>query len=333
MLNKFPILLPLSLAALALLAALYSYVDGGSAAAGDTERVSVDSAGAEADAGSANPAISADARYVALSSDATNLVPGDTNGKSDVFVRDRLTGATERVSVDSAGNQGNDRSYGPDISADGRYVVFYSFATNLVPGDTNGKYDVFVHDRQTGATERVSVDSAGNQGDESGGSYNPAISADGRYVAFDSGASNLAPGDITVRFDVFVHDRQTGATERVSVDSVGNPGDSDSTRPAISASGRYVAFASGATNLVPEDTNRSGDVFVRDRGAAATATPTATPSQSATASPTPSGESRLWGDIDCLNGITIGDAQKIARDLIDLAITQAEGCPRVGEST
>src|SRR5438046_3037872 len=100
----------------------------------------------------------------------------------DVFVHDRQTGTTGRVSVDSAGTEGNGLSVNPSISADGRFVVFYSYATNLVPGDTNGTGDVFVHDRQTGTTERVSVDSAGTQGNSN--SDRPSISADGRFVAF-----------------------------------------------------------------------------------------------------------------------------------------------------
>jgi WD40-like Beta Propeller Repeat len=115
---------------------------------------------------------------------------------------------TERVSVDSAGNQGNLPSYSTAISANGRFIAFYSYADNLVAGDTNGETDIFVHDRKTGATERVSVDSAGNQGNNfSGGS---AISANGRFVAFWSDADNLVPGDTNGQTDAFVHDRKTG---------------------------------------------------------------------------------------------------------------------------
>jgi Tol biopolymer transport system component len=226
----------------------------------------VDSSGNQANgAGSQEAAISADGRYVAFDSYATNLVPGDTNHPGDVFVHDRQTGATELVSVDSSGNQGNGGgSYRPAISADGRYVAFDSYAADLVPGDTNGSNDVFVHDRQTGTTERVNVDSAGNQGD-GGDSQGAAISADGRFVAFQSGATNLVPGDTNGNFDVFVHDRQTGATELVSVDSAGNQGGGHSYGAAISADGRYVAFESEASNLVPGDTNGSNDVFVHDR--------------------------------------------------------------------
>jgi len=230
---------------------------------GTTERVSVDSAGNEGNAHSWGADISADGRYVAFLSDASNLVPSDTNRVGDVFVHDRETGTTTRVSVDSAGNEGDDVSSYPDISADGRYVAFESSASNLVPGDTNGHCDIFVHERQTGVTERVSVDTAGNEGDYE--SYMPAISADGRYVAFQSGALNLVPGDTNAEMDIFVHDRQTGITERVSVDSGGNEGNGQSDPPAISADGRYVAFGSWASNLVAADTNADMDVFVHDR--------------------------------------------------------------------
>jgi Tol biopolymer transport system component len=238
---------------------------------GTTERVSVDSSGGQ---GNGNDwyndrlSISADGRYVAFYSSGTNLVPGDTNGTWDVFVRDRQNGTTERVSVDSGGAQGNDLSRSPAISADGRYVAFRSFAQNLVPGDTNGTWDVFVHDRQSGTTERVSVDSSGGQA--YGDNYNTgnlylSISADGRYVAFSSAAINLVPGDTNLSDDVFVRDRQSGTTERVSVDSSGTQGNGWSNYPSISADGRYVAFTSGATNLVPGDTNLYEDAFVRER--------------------------------------------------------------------
>ena len=123
---------------------------------------------------------------------------------------------TELTSVDSAGNQGNGDSLDPSTSGDGRYVAFGSFATDLVPLDTNGQGDVFVHDRQTGATQRVSVASSGGQGNN--GSSSPSISENARYVAFDSWASNLVSGDTNGWGDIFVHDRQTGATTRVSVE-------------------------------------------------------------------------------------------------------------------
>jgi len=235
------------------------------ASPGTTERVSVDSSGGQADRGSWGfAAVSGGGRYVAFDSDATNLVPGDANGQADVFVRDRQTGATTRVSGNSVGDEGNLTSWTPTISPDGRYVTFVSAASNLVPGDANGQEDIFVHDRNTGVIDRVSVDMDGNEGNNV--SYDPpAISADGRYVAFSSMASNLVAGDTNDKTDIFVHDRQTGATTRVSVDSAGNEADGWSEQPAISADGRFVAFTSDATDLVSGDTSSYGDVFVHDR--------------------------------------------------------------------
>ena len=235
---------------------------------GMTERVSVASDGAEGNWTSSDPSISSDGRCVVFKSLSSNLVPGDTNGTWDIFVHDRQTGVTERVSVSSGGTEGNGSSShyrGPSISADGRCVAFDSYSSNLVPGDTNGTSDVFVRDRQTGVTERVSVSSAGTQ--VYGYSFNPCISADGRCVAFDSSSSLLVPGDTNGQYDVFVHDRQTGVTERVSVASDGTQGNLHSGMygSSISADGRYVAFTSEASTLVPGDTNGTHDVFVRDR--------------------------------------------------------------------
>ena len=231
---------------------------------GQTTRVSIASDGNQGNGECWYTSISADGRYVAFDSWASNLVSGDTNGTRDVFAHDRQTGQTTRVSVASDGNQGNSWSYYPSISADGRYVAFYSWASNLVSGDTNDEHDIFVHDRQTGQTTRVSVASDGSQGN--GSPYQPSISADGRYVAFHSYASNLVSGDTNGAWDVFVHDRQTGQTTRVSVASDGSQGNDWSLRPSISADGRYVAFMSSASNLVSGDTNGAYDVFVHDRG-------------------------------------------------------------------
>ena len=246
---------------------------------GATERVSVDSAGNQGDGPNSTPAISGDGRFVAFYSYASNLVAGDTNtcpgtlndpSCPDVFVHDRQTGVTERVSVDSAGNQANGQSVGSAISADGRFVAFLSLADNLVAGDTNGFEDIFVHDRQTGATERVTVNSSGG---ETTCDVPPnlctstgAISADGRFVTFSSKVSNLVAGDTNADYDIFVHDRQTGATTRVSVDSGGNEGNSSSFDLDISGDGRFVAFDSFASNLVAGDTNGHGDVFFHDLG-------------------------------------------------------------------
>ena len=231
---------------------------------GATTRVSVDSSGTQANGfSSSTPSFSSDGRYVAFASDASNLVTGDTNASSDVFVHDMTTGATTRVSVDSSGTQGNNVSGFSSISADGRYVAFGSSATNLVAGDTNASPDIFVHDMTTGATTRVSVDSSGVEGNST--SADASISPDGRYVAFHSQADNLVTGDTNSRWDVFVHDRTTGITTRVSVDSSGAQGNGGSVNPSISSYGRYVAFGSDATNLVTGDTNARNDIFVNER--------------------------------------------------------------------
>jgi Tol biopolymer transport system component len=230
---------------------------------GITERVSVDSAGVEGDGNSFFPAISSDGRVVSFHSKATNLVAGDTNGKEEVFVHDRVSGVTERMNVDSAGVQGNGGAYKSAINADGRFVSFYSYSRNLVASDVNAMPDVFLRDRVAGTTELISVDSNGVQADN--GSFKSAISADGRFVAFDSFASNLVAGDTNTWSDVFVRDRQNGTTERVSVRSSGKQANGGSNRPAISADGRFVAFSSFATNLVTTDTNGTWDVFVHDR--------------------------------------------------------------------
>jgi Tol biopolymer transport system component len=300
------------------------------AAAQTTILASVDSSGTPGNHPSMRPSISAGGRYVVFSSLASNLVPGDTNGKYDVFLHDLQTGQTTRVSVNSLGQEGDDDSGGQvnrtTVSADGRYVAFESFATNLVPGDTNGYFDVFVHDVLTGQTQCASVGASGTPS-STGSSGDPVISADGRFVAFGSNADDLAPGTagpfdkVFVRdlvtgqtllasvgvggalpnnvsaypaisgdgryiafaslatnlvlgmpysqnFNVFVYDQVTQSTVLVSADANGSPGNDYSGAGvgavAISSDGRYVAFDSSATNLVPNDTNGMTDIFVRD---------------------------------------------------------------------
>jgi Tol biopolymer transport system component len=234
--------------------------------AGTTERVSVSTGGVQGNDLSIFPAISADGRYVAFWSYASNLVAGDNNSDFDIFVHDRQTGSTEAVSVATGGTQPLGGVGQPSISANGRYVAFVSAATNLVAGDTNGFWDVFVRDRVSGTTERVSVASNGAQGNET--SYTPpSISGDGRFVAFLSNATNLVAGDTNGSHDVFLHDRLTGITERASVALDGTQANSHSNIPSISSDGRFVAFPSDASNLVADDTNGVGDIFVRDRGA------------------------------------------------------------------
>lgn len=203
-------------------------------------RDSVDSMGAEANGDSFSSSISRQGELVAFASDATNLVGQDTNGETDVFVHHRVTGATTRVSVSSAREQGNGMSWDASLSASGRYVAFVSAASNLVAEDTNGFNDVFVHDLETGTTTRVSVHSARNVANNfSGYAGCPSISASGRYVTFDSFASNLVDGDTTRNLDVFVHDRTTARTTRVSVGASGAEAEDNSlnSHPAISEEG------------------------------------------------------------------------------------------------
>jgi Tol biopolymer transport system component len=227
------------------------------------ERVSVSSSGEQGNALSRGATISADGRVVAFVARADNLVPGDRNGWEDVLVRDRLTGVTERVSVSTEGVEGNLESVSPVISDDGSVVAFQSDASNLVPGDTNHFPDVFVHDRNTGRTTRVSVSSTGVEADLP--AHVPAISGNGRVVAFMSYANTLVPDDQTLRQDIYVHDRDTGRTTLVSVNDHGIQGNNNSWFPALSYDGRYVAYRSQADNLVEGDTNFSQDIFVHDR--------------------------------------------------------------------
>lgn len=243
---------------------------------GQTERVSVASDGTQANNVNSDlvgiASLSADGRFVAFSSYASNLVANDTNdGESygapfttpDIFVHDRQTGETTRVSVASDGTEANGDSFGPSISADGRFVAFVSNASNLIPNDTNTKEDVFVHDRQTGQTTRVSVASDGSQamrGDSSGA----ILSADGRWVAFSSGAANLVSNDTNNEYDMFIHYVQTGQTVRVGLTDDGREADGGNFAQALSADGCTLAFVGLDSNLVPADTNERWDIFVRN---------------------------------------------------------------------
>jgi Tol biopolymer transport system component len=233
-----------------------------------SERVSVTAGGTQGDKESGAPSISADGRYVAFVSAAGNLVAGDTNGDYDIFVYDRQTDTVRRVSVATGGAQANGDSRSPVISADGKCVAFLSRATNLVSGDTNGKWDVFVHVLATGATTRVSVSGSGAQAD--GDCTRVSLSADGSMVCFTSLATNLVSDDTNGVADVFVRDRNAGTTERVSVGDDGAQADRASDCASLSADGRYVAFDSMADNLIAGDTNGKWDVFVRDRQAGRT---------------------------------------------------------------
>lgn len=237
---------------------------------GTNERVSVDSAGFEGNGPSFDrPDISSDASVVAFMSAASNLVNGDTNAQWDIFAHDRSVGLTNRIAVSSSGAQSDSFSRTPSVSGDGRLVAFWSHATNLVPDDTNGTDDVFVHDRLTGLTTRVSVGTSGEEGN--GPSTVAGISGNGRYVAFHSSANNLVADDTNGQIDVFVHDRQSGVTERMSVSSGGVQGNDESVCSngdlpcAITDDGRFIAFASRASSLVADDTNNTWDIFLHDR--------------------------------------------------------------------
>jgi hypothetical protein len=253
---------------------------------GSTERVSKPAGGGNDSLYSFGGSVSDDGQQVAFYSYST-LVPLDNNGTSDVFVRDRLAGTTVRVSVDSLGAGGNNASYNPTISADGRFVVFYSIASNLVPGDTNGAFDVFVHDRDPSgngfdgpdiSTVRVSVDSAGVEGNSSSFAYGTCISNDGQFVVFYSYSDNLdtalaPPGDTNGQPDAFIHDRDPGndgldgpdqSTTLISLTTSDTLSDGPTYSAAISDDGTQVAFYSYGGNLVPGDTNGTADTFVRN---------------------------------------------------------------------
>ncbi|MCA9961309.1 MAG: PD40 domain-containing protein [Anaerolineales bacterium] len=241
-------------------------------AVGDTVRVNLRSDGTQGNNDSANPYVSADGRFVAFASDADNLVSGDSNGATDIFVRDRQTNQTWRVSVSTDNAQGNFASFAPAISDNGRYVAFCSFATNLVANDTNNVVDVFLYDRDAGTTTLVSRSTFGVVGNDVSCKPDanlqdvrgPDISADGRYIVFESFASDLVGNDNNNASDIFRYDRDTGSMIRISVDSNGVEANGSSFQPSISAEGLRIAFASNASNLVTGDGNGYTDVFVHN---------------------------------------------------------------------
>ena len=215
------------------------------------------------------PWLSAGGRLVAFDSDSAALVARDTNRARDIFVHDREQRTMQRISLGPGGAEADDDSQRPTLSADGRYVAFWSEATNLVEDDTNGVADAFVHDRAEGTIRRVSVGPSGAEAD--GASARPVISADGRFVAFESAARNLLPPALLGRRtdtngvrDVFVHELATAETTRVSVTSEGTQGEGESLRPTISGDGSLVAFQSSA-RLAPDDGNTARDVYVHNR--------------------------------------------------------------------
>lgn len=270
-----------------------------------TELVSIATDGTQGDLnsgglGAGEGHVTSDGRYVVYGSFATTLVPNDLNGKDDIFVRDRLNGTTERVSISTEGTEGNDHSLYGSISNDGRYVVYYSSADDLVPDDNNGVADVFLRDRQTGETTRISGGTGANEAN--GASRFPDISDDGRFVVFQSSAGNLAPNDTDAFFDIFRYDMQTGQAERISVPAVGDEAHGSSTDPQVSADGSVVTFQSAADNLIPLDNNSVVDVFAwgkpPDVGPTETPTRTSTPHPTITPTQTPQGCPPQRGDVN-----------------------------------
>ncbi len=233
--------------------------------ANTTVRASVSSSGVEGPFQTWLGSISDDGRYVAFYTGSNNLVSGDTNNTGDVFVRDLQSSTTTRVSVSSAGVQGNNESDNGSLSADGRYVAFYSWATNLVSGDTNNMPDIFVRDLQTGTVTRANTSASGSQANNGGSSFEVFLSGNGRYAAFTSYATNLVAGDTNGLKDVFEKDLLTGEIWCVSVSGSGAQSTDSPQLYGIDGSGRFVVFVSLSTNLVPNDTNNSSDTFVHDR--------------------------------------------------------------------
>lgn len=233
---------------------------------GTVRRISVANDGNEPNQESVGASISEDGRYVAFYTKSDNVVAAgvDTNGDYDVYLRDVFLSTTVLVSRSSSGVPGNLGSSQPSVSRDGRYVAFKSSATNLVPGDSNAVADVFRHDLQNGMTVRVSVSTAGAQGNRV--SEAPAISGDGRYVVFESGATNLVTGDTNAVRDVFLRDLLLSQTSRMSISTFNAQADRHCVDPAISGDGRFVAFETPATTLEAGDTNLAADIYRRDRG-------------------------------------------------------------------
>ena len=245
---------------------------------GTTTLISSPTAEAKSNADCYNPSVTDDGRYVVFHSAASNLVSGDTNNKIDVFLKDTQTGALTRLSVSNSGTEGNEDSYTPNITGNGKYIVFSSGASNLVSGDTNGWNDVFLYNREMGSLALVSqsngilgnANSSADSSRDTSGPVSLASSADGRYIVFASSASNLVSGDTNGAQDIFLKDTTTGDVTRISVSEGGTQGNGPSYAASITSDGRYVTFYSHASNLVSGDGNGVADVFLYDRLAATT---------------------------------------------------------------
>jgi Tol biopolymer transport system component len=227
---------------------------------GETRVVCKSSSGVLGNKVSQKPRVSSDGAFVVFQSDATNLVSGDNNATTDVFVHELATGITTRASVSGSGVEGNNFSLHGRLSDDGLLVLYASDASNLVSGDANKTRDIFLYDRVAGTVERLNVSTKGKEAN--GFTDNPMMSSDSNVVVFQSNATTLDKPDTNNLVDVFVRDRAAGTTKRVSLAWDGSEGNGESRNPAVSADGKWVAFESWADNLVPNDTNRFGDVFV-----------------------------------------------------------------------
>ena len=257
------------LLAVLMAAAFAVFVAASQAATPTTTRITVSTGGVQQNRDAGGSDISGNGNLVVFSAQAANLVANDSNGKSDIFLRDVSAGTTHRVSISSSGAQSNGPSYDPSISADGRYIAFQAAAPNLVANDSNQTWDIYVRDTVAHTLRRVSTTAGGGQAN--GGSLSPQISRDGRFVVFHSFATNLIANDHNVVADVYRKNLQTGAIQRASVSSTGVAGDRDSVFPQISPDGRYVAFESEATDLVSNDLGfEQHQVYVRDMQAGTT---------------------------------------------------------------
>jgi Tol biopolymer transport system component len=232
------------------------------ARAGVTTLGSLAPAGVQGDGHSDNGTISVTGRFVVFQSSCGNFDPADpVVGSTNIYLRDVKKDTTRLASLSSAGLLSDGYDAFPTVSRNGRYVVWESNATNLVEGDTNAKFDIFVRDMQKGLTTRVSVATDGTEGDAD--SLNPSVSDNGRWIAFDSAATNLVAGDTNARQDCFLHDRKTGVTTRTSLDENGNQVSKNSVSPEISGNGRYMLIPSEA-GLVAGDLGVAFDIYVRD---------------------------------------------------------------------
>jgi hypothetical protein len=233
---------------------------------GTFSRVDVNSQGQVANRASTRPRISGDGFSVIFQSDATNLVPDDTNNVTDVFVGTPFGLGVDRVSVPTFGGQGNGPSFDGSIGFDNRFVAFASDATNLTGNDTNGVTDVFGRDRRFGATVALSFTATPSFATGNGASTFPQISSDGHWVSFRSTATNFGAVDTNGVADIYLNAIGSGVVPtRVSVSSSGAQANGQSFQSTVSTNAGAVAFVSAATNLVAADNNAFPDVFVHDQ--------------------------------------------------------------------